>query len=261
MAWDTVSTYFSGQGVVLLGDRDTVTGKGSNFIPMGNVSELKISIATSVVEHKESSTGQRGIDLRMTTEVKATLMMTLEDYSPVNLALALRGDTVTIPSGSVVAEPNVFNAGRVATLDHLGVASIVVRRGATPLVPYTNAVTPYDYQTNPEAGSIMFNDGQSGPACSAITTLGTAAATPFAAVAGTSLTLTFAAVPAHARVGKRVVVAGLSGADAARVNGRAWMITALTATTVTVALNAIRVVTGSVTTLATFDGDATIVAD
>ena len=81
MAWDTVSKYFSGQGVVLLGDRDPTTGKGSGFMPVGNVSDLKIDIGTSSIEHKESQSGARGIDLRLTTEIKATVSMSMESYN------------------------------------------------------------------------------------------------------------------------------------------------------------------------------------
>jgi hypothetical protein len=57
--WDAVDHYYSGQGVVLLAERDA-QGKPTGFVPVGNVSDLKITVSTSVLEHKESHTGQRG---------------------------------------------------------------------------------------------------------------------------------------------------------------------------------------------------------
>jgi hypothetical protein len=86
--WDPANYYFSGQGTVLVGDR-TAAGKSAGLVPVGNVSALQIAIATSVLEHKESYSGSRGIDLRLTQETKATLSVTMENFNAYNLALAL----------------------------------------------------------------------------------------------------------------------------------------------------------------------------
>lgn len=159
--WMTESTYFSGQGVVLLGDRDPVTGKGSNFIPVGNVSDLKVSVATSVVEHKESQSGARGIDLRLTTEVKANLSMVMESFNAVNLGIALRGAATTTVAGTVTAEAAKFATGMVHPLSRLGVTNVVVKKGVTTLVEYvagtaTAADGQWDYKLNAAAGSLMY---------------------------------------------------------------------------------------------------------
>src|SRR2546426_566350 len=115
--FDGNNHYYSGQGVVLVGDRDATTGKPIGLIPVGNVSDLKIAIATTVVEHKESQTGQRGIDLRLTTETKANLSMTMQNFLASNLATALRGAAATIASGSVTAEAINGYKGKVTGLD------------------------------------------------------------------------------------------------------------------------------------------------
>lgn len=161
MAWETQSTYYSGQGVVMLGDRDPVTGKGSNFIPVGNCSSLKTSVATSVIEHKESQSGIRGIDYRLTTEVKATLSMVMENYTPENLAIALRGRSAHVPGAAVTAEVGKFAAGMVMLLSRIGVSAVVVKKGATALVLFVSGTATavdgaWDYKLNASAGSLMF---------------------------------------------------------------------------------------------------------
>ena len=161
MSWETESTYFSGQGVVLLGTRDPATGKGNKFVPVGNVSDLKIAVATSVTEHKESQTGARGIDLRLTTEVKASVSMTMESYIPANLAIALRGEATKKVGATVTDQAGKAYLGTVMPLDHVGVSAVTINKGATVLVAYvagtaTAADGEWDYKVNPEAGSIMW---------------------------------------------------------------------------------------------------------
>lgn len=158
MAWETVSSYYSGQGVVLLGDRDVATGKGSNFVPVGNVSDLKISINTSTLEHKESQSGARGIDLRLTTEVKANLSMTMENFIAANLAIALRGSATTVAGSTVTGEAGKFAKGMVMPLAKIGVSAVTVKKAAATLVAYTVGMADgdWDYKLNAEAGSLMW---------------------------------------------------------------------------------------------------------
>ena len=229
---------------------------------MGNVSDLTIAVKTSVVEHKESQSGARGIDLRLTTELASTASMKLDNFNATNLATALRGSYQSVAAATVTAETNILYMGAVASLAKVGVAGVVVKRGATTLTAYSNAATAWDYKVNTDAGSIMFNDGQSGQLLANLTTLGTACATPFASVSGSKLTLTFAATPAHATVGKRMAIVVATGADAAFVNGKSFVITAKTATTVEVELGVTgKTITATGTTLCVFDGDTTIAVD
>lgn len=161
MAWEIKNSYYSGQGVALLGDRDPVTHRGINFLPVGNVSDLKISIATSVLEHKESTSGVRGIDLRLTTEVKASASMVMENFNAANMALALRGESTNVAAGAVTDEPGKFAAGMVMPLDRIKVTSLVVKKASTVLVQYvagtgTAVDGAWDYKANLDAGSIMW---------------------------------------------------------------------------------------------------------
>jgi hypothetical protein len=155
MAWETASNYFAGQGVVLMGARDTTgaVAKAGGLFEVGNCSELKLSVNTSTVEHKETTTGARAIDLRLTTEVKANMECTIENFSAKNLSQAMRGNSVTSVSGTVTGE--VFKAypGMVTPLNHIKISAVVVKQGVTTLVLGT------DYLLNTEAGSIKFLEG------------------------------------------------------------------------------------------------------
>ena len=149
MAWDAVNHYYSGQGVVMLSQRDE-DGLPTGFIPVGNVSDLKISVAVSTLEHKESQTGQRATDLRLTTETKCSLSMTVENFIAANLADALRGSSAAVVAGSVTDAPIKARLGKIVALEHVKVSTVAVKDGATPLVSGT------DYTVNEEAGSIKF---------------------------------------------------------------------------------------------------------
>ncbi|NCC91692.1 MAG: hypothetical protein EOM10_00180 [Opitutae bacterium] len=153
--WDRQTHYYSGQGVVLIGEYDD-SGHVTGLEAVGNVTSLKINIETSISEHKESQSGQRAVDMRLTTETKAGATMTLENFSRDILAMALRGGYTAVAAGSVTDQAMVAALGKVQPLGHVKVSAVTVSKGVTPLVAYTDDVTPYDYQLNAEAGSIMF---------------------------------------------------------------------------------------------------------
>lgn len=220
--WSTQEQYYSGQGVVLVGRRGT-DGKPMGLRPVGNVPDLKIAVATSVLEHKESTTGQRGTDLRLTTETKCNLNFTLENFKAKNLADALRGAVTELLGASVTSQAIKFYSGMVEPLGKIRVSAVTVEQGATPLVAYTDEVTPWDYRVNPEAGSILFNDGSS-VATSAV------GETVTGVTAGATTTLTVA--NSTAVVGKKAIIRGLSGADAAEFNGNSYTVVSKTATEV-----------------------------
>ena len=153
--WDTVDHYYSGQGVVLVGVRDA-EGQPKGLTAVGNCPDLKITVNTSSLEHKESHTGARGTDLRLTTEVKVGISLTLENFIADNLSMVLRGATKLIPAGTVTDAPYKAYPGAVTPLKHIKVSNVVVKGpGAVPLTPYTEGATSYDYRVNGNAGSIL----------------------------------------------------------------------------------------------------------
>jgi len=157
--FDAVNHYFSGQGVVMIGRRDPVTGNAIGLRTVGNVPDMKISIGTTVVDHKGSQDGQRATDARLQTEVKVNVTITIENWIAVNLAKALRGDAELFPSGAVANEAVMAYPGLVSAFRYIKVSGVGVSQGATLLTAYTDGIEPWDYKLNAEAGSIMLNDG------------------------------------------------------------------------------------------------------
>lgn len=157
--FDAANFYYSGQGVVMIGVKDPVTGQPQGLRPLGNVTDMKVTIATTVIDHKGSQDGQRAVDKRLQTETKATASITLDNWISQNLAKALRGDWTLVPGGSVVNEAVIAYEGMVSSLKHINVSGVIVKQGATTLTIYTDGVAAWDYKLNAAAGSIMMNDG------------------------------------------------------------------------------------------------------
>lgn len=221
---DAENHYYSGQGVVMIGER-TAAGKPKGLRPIGNVTALAIAIAVTTLEHKESQSGQRATDLRIPTETKATLTLDLENYNARNLALALRGDMTIQPAASVTGESVPIYPGLVMPLAHMNVSAVVI----SSLTTYVDDSTPWDYKVNLDAGSLHFNDGTT-TLIASLYALGTAI-TGVAVGATTDLTLTLPA----AEVGSYLSVGGFTGADAAVLNGKSFQVVSNSGTHVVIA--------------------------
>lgn len=248
--WDGLNNwYYSGQGVLLMGPR-TAAGKPFGLLPVGNVSSLKLTLNENVLEHKESQSGNRLSDLRIAIETTGGISAVLESINSRNLALALRGDRSEQLAGSVTAEAVTGHAGLVTPLKFAKVSAVVAKRGGTTLTAFVAPGTPWDYKLNADAGSLLINDGST-DLVTGLTTGGTA---PSAVAVGNPTVFTYASTPALAVVGARQLITGLTGADAALVNGKAFEITVVSPTQVSVNVDT----TGKTITLGTplsfFDG-------
>lgn len=157
--FDAANWYFSGQGVIMVGRRDPITGNPIGLRPVGNCPEMRLTVGTTVVNHKGSQDGQRATDARLQTEVNVTASITVENWNAKNLAEATRGDDLLIAGGSAVNEPIFAFPGLVTSLRYIDVQGVVVKQGGTSLVAYTDGTVPWDYKLNESAGSIMMNDG------------------------------------------------------------------------------------------------------
>ena len=159
---DVTNKYYSGQGVVLIGNRDSVTGAPQSLYALGNVSDLKIGITTTTVDHKGSQDGNRAIDKRLQTETKVMLTIQLQNFIARNLALAMRGANTQKAAGSVTAESVKGWTGGVTGFANVNITngSLVVTRSGDSYVitEYVDDLTPWDYRTNYDAGSIKLND-------------------------------------------------------------------------------------------------------
>lgn len=95
--------YFSGQGKVYVMTRDT-SGNPLAGRWVGNVPMFKFSLTEDVEEHKESYTGNRLTDVRLTKELKAEVEFEAEQLDTNNINLLLWGATVSQTSGTVTGE-------------------------------------------------------------------------------------------------------------------------------------------------------------
>jgi len=75
-----MSYYASFQGRVYLGERNA-NGDPINVRSPGNVADLSLSLKTDVIEHYESQTGQRAVDLRLVKQKSATVALTIEEFT------------------------------------------------------------------------------------------------------------------------------------------------------------------------------------
>lgn len=238
-SWDGNNFYFSGQGVVLIGERDALTGKPKGLVSVGNVTDLSINIAVETLEHKESQTGQRSIDLRLTTQTTVEVTATLENFIAQNLKLALRGDATGVAAGSVVNEDVLFYAGKVTALANIQVAAspaFVIGIGVPNLTLFIDDDTPYDYKLNSEAGSVLFNDGS----VTLVDTLPSFGEAITLITISTTAVVTMAAVPAFVEVGGKAIPGGITwtvNPTNGQTGERAYTVLAKTLTTVTLDWN------------------------
>lgn len=94
--------YFSGQGVVYAATRNTNGTVNANaFRDLGNIPSLSLNLETDVLEHKESRTGSRLLDLRIVRDRKATITMTLESFSKKNLMMLLYGSSQSVAGATI----------------------------------------------------------------------------------------------------------------------------------------------------------------
>jgi hypothetical protein len=215
--FDESSQYFSGQGVVMIGSRDA-NGNPTGLRALGNVSDLKLTVATTIVDHKNSQDGQRATDARLRTDIKSTASLTLDSWFAANLAKALSGDNTVIPAGAVAAGAVNCYPGLISPLAYINTSNLVLTSAtSTVLTAYTTPSAPYDYKVNQSAGSIEINplDGALAPVG-----LGTA---PSAITVGSTTVITMANT---ATVGEEVYLVGFTGANASSLNNISALISA-----------------------------------
>lgn len=94
--------YFNGQGKVYIGLRDA-GGNAQALRYVGNAPSFKFALDETVTEHKESYSGSRLTDVRLTTELKASTEAVLEQLDTANLNLMLWGTTVSQAGTPVTA--------------------------------------------------------------------------------------------------------------------------------------------------------------
>lgn len=151
-AHKVVNKYFSGQGVLMLAERDAVTGAPLGFTTVGNVSDLKISIDQTTFEHKEATSGSRGVDYEVVQENNVSVDATLESLDRANLGLSLWGSATAIPAATAHPETVTALLGKIVPLSYLKLANFTMQ----DVTDTTSYVEGKNYDINLEAGSIYF---------------------------------------------------------------------------------------------------------
>lgn len=142
------SYYYSGQGRLLMGERDPATGRALNVYAVGNVTALEVQIAVTTVNHKESMSGDRAQDFTLTTEKTPTANITFESLSTKNLVTGFWGEETTEAAGVVASEPLKLMRGAVVPLANPGISDLVLTAGGSPLDEEGN------YDVDPVYGTI-----------------------------------------------------------------------------------------------------------
>jgi hypothetical protein len=135
------SYYYSGQGRLGIGDRNSSTGQLDNVLFVGNVTSLTLDIAVQKFEHKESMSGSRGVDQTVIQERNATFKFTAESLKLELLTLGLYGTQSTVALGTVTGETHIVKKGYAIPLKHPKVSAIVLKKAGTAI----NESTNYDY--------------------------------------------------------------------------------------------------------------------
>lgn len=149
------SHYYSGQGRLIIGERDPLTGAPLLLREVGNCTAVEITVATTKTDHKESMSGLRSIDLTLVTEKSATFTVTCESLSLDNLALGLWGETITSTATPVADEVHPIAKGGFIALSGQNVTAVVVE--TVENTPVT-LVAGTDYEVDPDFGTIRFSD-------------------------------------------------------------------------------------------------------
>lgn len=145
--------YFSGQGKVYVAT--AAAGVPGVFRYVGNCPVLNVAVETDVLDHRESTSGQRLTDLRIIRGKTAKFNFTIEEFEKKNLAMALYGADSSIAGSTVVAEvfPTVAVGDYVKTAKQ-DLSSIVVKDSAG--TPATLTLTTHYEITSAKHGTIKF---------------------------------------------------------------------------------------------------------
>ncbi|MBM96496.1 MAG: hypothetical protein CMI09_11715 [Oceanospirillaceae bacterium] len=136
--------------------------------PIGNVSELKLAIDEEVLEQKDHTLPGGGTHAEVRRVNAITASLTLHDLNADNLALATKGTTTAVASGSVTDESHTAHKGALLRLVHPGAASVVVTSDPSGTT-YTEGT---DYEVRGEGVFIL----STGAIATAIDGLGTPSA-------------------------------------------------------------------------------------
>lgn len=147
---------FSGQGKVLVGTRLS-TGLPGPMRWLGNASVFRVGQNEDTVERKESYTGNRLPNRRMTRGRGGELTITFDEYSKENMAWALLAENTLVAAGSPVSNwvaPTGYVVGDTILVPakNLSVVTVIDSTGSPKTLPVGQ------YTLDAFAGSIQLDD-------------------------------------------------------------------------------------------------------
>ncbi len=146
------SEYYSGQGILSVGtynaDIDNI-----GFRDMGNVTSLTLQTELEKFEHRESTTGDRGIDLTLNTTRKTTMQFVMENVEVENMNVALQA--VSAETSATLAEV-VTRPARLGLNSYLGGLNVTVSAVVDNLTGNTVYELNIHYQVDLAHGKIYW---------------------------------------------------------------------------------------------------------
>lgn len=147
---------YVGAGKVYFNRFDTA-GAMTQWRDLGEVSKLELTTSVDTIDKKSSRTGSRGLVARVVTGSAAELSMTMDEWDPENVAMALLGVTAAFSQTTGTATDQAISGttkkGYGLSTGKLKIVVTAVKVGATTLVLGT------DYSVDSDAGIINILPG------------------------------------------------------------------------------------------------------
>ncbi|WP_458068635.1 phage tail tube protein [Rhodanobacter sp. BL-MT-08] len=147
------SNFYYGKGRFSIAVRNPITKALGPWVWCGDVSAFSAKPTTTMVEHKESYSGQSALAAYFPSEKALTLDWTFSEFRPKNLAFALYGTNISVESGTATDEvlaPGLAVGDDVRTANP-GISDLVLTDSAA--VP-AELVEGTDYTVDPTFGRI-----------------------------------------------------------------------------------------------------------
>ncbi|WP_347460623.1 hypothetical protein ABEF79_08605 [Acinetobacter sp. ANC 7454] len=145
--------YISLQGRFYLAEISAGVAGALRFI--GNVPEFTLEIGADILEHKESTTGQRTTDFTMVQTTSVNFSGQLEEIDKENLQYILSGKNHTVTGSTVEAQSlGTVKAGEEIKLDGYNLTQVSFTDSAEPAA----TIDESKYTLDPVFGTVIFKD-------------------------------------------------------------------------------------------------------
>ena len=159
-----MSTYFSGQGKVYAAVRSAL-GVSGGFVDLGNCSALVLHMGLSFAGG--ATGGSETLSAAVRSGEVPTFTLTMEDFSPSNLATMLYGQANSVGGATATNEAITPVLGASVPLANIGVTSITYVKN--PALTTTYALNT-DYTVDLVSGMLTFPAGSSCPITGVVVT-------------------------------------------------------------------------------------------